>query len=185
MAAEGGVNDMRRRQGVSAAHERYLPSVIRQDAQKRSGLMTVWRRHRKYGNLSFAGLRSCCRDVSAAKAPALMSAAAAASAAAASAPAGERIVGFEREAHIGKIDAYAADLIPQALRGTEGKASFLDDLVVLIGFVKRKPQMGAAATAGRKINTHGGFGFVREERFKLLAGAFAEFQHETLRRSVL
>lgn len=111
------------------------------------------------------------------------SATAAASAAAGASAAGQGVDRVKCEAHVGQIDIHTANLLPQPFGGAERKAAFLDDFVIFIGFVESEPEMRAAATAGSKVNAHGGFGLVRKKGFEFFMRAFAEFQHETLRRS--
>lgn len=105
------------------------------------------------------------------------SATAAAPAAAGPASSGQRVDGVKGEAHVGKINAHTADLFPQALGCAECKTAFLDNMIIVVGFIKSEAEMRTAASAGSKINAYSGFGLVGKEGFKLLASAFTEFQH--------
>lgn len=102
------------------------------------------------------------------------SATAAAPAAAGPASSGQRVDGVKGEAHVGKIDAHTADLFPQALGCAECKTAFLDNMIIVVGFIKSEAEMRTAASAGSKINAYSGFGLVGKEGFKLLASAFTD-----------
>ena len=94
------------------------------------------------------------------------SATAAAPAAAGPASSGQRVDGVKGEAHVGKINAHTADLFPQALGCAECKTAFLDNMIIVVGFIKSEAEMRTAASAGSKINAYSGFGLVGKEGFR-------------------
>ena len=103
----------------------------------------------------------------------------AAAGAAATASARERLGGGYEKAHGAGVNSGAANAFPQFFHSAEGIAILLNNEVLLVGFIEREADAGAAAAARGEIQTDSRFFLVGKKSVEFDTGIFSKNKHHS------